>query len=176
MLFVELAKLYKEELLAEHDADAVSRPPAVTASPWLITRQDISARLSQPTLLLEQAGIFNYSGLSRMFPSFKLDLRITRLVTHYALSTPLTEMAVITRLEPLATALNEAVCVMKRLLIEKPEYQSPELPVYLMVNDMSAFACTHLLSRWPDAEPCCREMMAYLEELLDFKFFKITLK
>lgn len=175
LLFVELAKLYKEELLAEHDAELVALPARPAPLPWLIARTEIAESLSAATRELLQAGIFDFTGVSRMFPAFKLELRITRLVRHYQLVTPLTEMAVIAHWGPLAAAFNEANGIVARLAAAHPEGPAA-MPVYLAVNDMSAFACTHLLSRWPDAESCCREMLAYLEEMLDFKFFKITLK
>jgi len=176
LLLVELAKHYKEELLAEHDAELVSLPAVPPSSPWLISQADIMDLLSPESRKLEQASVLGFSGISRVFPAFKIDLRITRLVNHYGLVTPLTEMALITRWGALGNALNEVTAGVRRLLAEKTAQPLPELPIYLMVNDMSAFACTHLLSRWPEAEPCCREMLSYLEELLDFKFFKITLK
>lgn len=175
-LFVELAKLYKEELLAEHDAAIVKVSGSGKVSPWLVSSREIAARLSPATRELEEAGVIVYSGLSRMFPALKLDFRITRLVGHYHLSSPLTEMAIIPRFGAVAAAMNEIVATVNLLLQERHEPVVAPWPVYLLVNDMSVFACTHLLSRWPEAEPCCREMLVYLREMLDFGIFKATLK
>ncbi len=174
-LFVELAKMFKERLTVEEEVGIIQLPTMGKHSPWQLGKNDIYTALTPPTLKLADEKIINFSGVSQLFPALKIDFKITRFIKLLNLESPLTEMAVIPFFHTVAAAINDIYAAVLSLHCRLGEKQA-ELPVYLNVNDMSRFACKNLFSSWPDAEAGCREMIAYLEEMLDFQLFKVSLK
>lgn len=175
LLFIELAKWFKEQEALRQEIDLLHLPEMAAPSPWQLVRHDIMAVLPENAVKMVEDKILNFAGVSQLFPALKIDFRLTRLVKCLNLELPLTEMAVIPHFHEVADAINAIYAAVMRLHCRLGDKQQ-ELPVYLTVSDMSRFVCKQLLSKWPEAEPGCREMIVYLEEMLDFQLFKITLK
>ncbi len=175
-LFVELAKFYKDRLMSDDNVDLVKLPEAA-ANPWQLSREQIIEHLPEATQKYIDEKILDISGISQLFPALKLDFRITRLIKYLGLESPLTEMAVISHFHDIADAMNNIITTTEQMRKEKNIAVETEiLPVYLNVGDMSRFACRNLFSVWPDAEPQCREMISYLQEMLCTRLFKVSFK
>jgi len=177
-LFVELAKLYKERTVADHGVDMPHLPEMAVPTPWQLSRTDILTSLTDEARKLIEAKIIDVSGVSLLFPSLKIDFRICRFVKQLGLESPLTEMAVTYHFHEVAEVINTVYASVQQLRTASGQSAATDeqLPVYLNINDMSRFSCRNLLSRWPDAENGCREMISFLEEMLDFQLFKVVMK
>lgn len=164
-LFVELARLYSKKALPSiQKAQPVhhSPPPA---------KEKITSALKTETLSLISDGILSFSGSSRLFPSIKIHFSIVKFAKHLRLETPVTELSVIPSFHIIAEGMND---ILKSL--EKQKDEKTPVPVYLFVPDMSSFAVEYLCSEWPASRRDCREMLSYLEEMLEFPLFKVKLK
>jgi hypothetical protein len=174
-LFVELGKLYKDQLMSDAGAELIKLPELKKPATWQLSRSDIAERLSVSTIELIENKVIDFAGVSQLFPALKLDFRISRLVRLLELESPLTEMAMVLNFHPVAAALNDIITIVDDMRNEKGVASEP-MPVYLNINDMSCFACMNLCSSWPAAEPQCRDMISYLKEMINTELFKISFK
>jgi hypothetical protein len=174
-LFLEMARHYRKSSLSLPGKITLNKQTSHRQSPWLLSKEDIKSRLPGDALDLVNSGVLSFNGVSRLFPSLKIDFKILNLMQTAELTPPITELSALPLLNKVAASLNE---IMK---IVSAEYASlskdnKELPFYLFVNDMSLFAKDWLSYDWPDCKAACMEMIEYFEQMLDYKLFKTKLK
>ena len=165
-LFIELARLYSKKSLAP-----LEKIHPVSTSPALPAKGKITSGLSVKTQSMIDAGILSFSCTSRLFPSIKLHFSIVKFAKHLRLEGPLTELSVIPFFNVISEGMND---ILKSL--EKQKAEKTPVPVCLFVPDMSSFAVEYLCSEWPASRRDCREMLSYLEEMLEFPLFKVKVK
>ena len=172
-LMVELAKYYREQLFSGTELVPATFPEVEVREARPVEKQGIMQQLPDGARELVERGILSFSGLSRIFPALKLDFRITLFVKYLQLASPLTEMSVNAHFHELADAAN---AVYSAVVSMRKHSRNQDFPVYLLVPDMSMFARRDLLSSWPEAGNSCRDMLGYLEDMLDFPIFKVSMK
>lgn len=179
LFFVELAKVEMKRF-----SNVEAREEAVEirniSKSIRVGKDAIISALSTQTKELIAKELITLHGISGLFPSLKIDFRIVKFLSGAELNLPLTELAVLPRFHELVEPLNEiysaASGLFKKANPEHPQLKDKSLPVYFTVLDMSEFSQGFLQSPWPQSKKANLEMMSYLEEQLDFSFFKIKLK
>ena len=175
-LYIELAKHFKAEAIPADKLPQVKMSKGKTGVPWIISVPELLGALSPESQALANDKIITFSGISRLFPAIKVTFRISGLVDLYHLESPLTEMAMVPHFNEIAKALNEATAAAQNIFKAKGE-QLPEkgLPVFLTVPDMSIFAQKHLQANWPQSSADCREMLTYLDKMVNTPLFKVKM-
>lgn len=175
-LYIELAKHFKAEFMPTEGLPPIIVSKAQKASPWVVSIKELSDRMSSPSRLLVNDKIMSLSGVSRLFPAIKVIFRISGLVEIRHLETPLTEMALIPHFNSIAQAINELITATQSTFHAKGEVLPAKgLPVCLTVPDMSSFAQNTLQANWPEASADCREMLTYLERMVNTPVFKVKM-
>ena len=178
-LYIELAKHFKSEFMP---ADRLPLPQVIisksqkAASPWVVSLKDLTDKMSSQSRSLVHYKIISLSGVSRLFPAVKVIFRISGLVEMPNMESPLTEMTMVPHFHSIAQALNESISATQAIFRAKGE-SLPEkgLPVIMTVPDMSSFAQNNLEASWPQASADCREMLSYLEKMVNTQVFKIKM-
>jgi hypothetical protein len=172
--YVELAKVCVKKLCSQDHSGITGIAAVKNMNATPVRASSIKSNLSPKTGNFTETGIIDIAGIGRIFPALKINFSIKKLADLYNLEPPLTELAVITRLHPAAEALNEIINRAATLFHESNSGVS-EVPIYLLVPDMSFFAENYLDCRWPDAKKFCFEILSYLQEQVDFKFFSVKM-
>ncbi len=175
-LYIELAKHFKSEFMPVDRLPQVIISKSQKASPWVVSLKELTDRMSSPSRSLVHDKIISLSGVSRLFPAIKVIFRISGLVETHHLESPLTEMTMVPHFHTIAQALNESISATQSIFKAKGE-ALPEkgLPVILTVPDMSSFAQNNLEASWPQASADCREMLSYLERMVNSQVFKVKM-
>ena len=176
-LYIELAKHFKSEFMPADRLPQMVLSKSQKASPWVVSIKELSDKMSSPSRSLVHYKIITLSGVSRLFPAVKVVLRISGLVEMLHLESPLTEMTMVPHFHGIAQALNEALAATQSVFRAKGELLPEKgLPVILTVPDMSAFAQNNLEASWPHASSDCREMLSYLERMVNTPMFKVKME
>lgn len=172
-LYIELAKYYRNNDVRNYSTPEPAPISNINNNPWLISCNEILNAISSETLQLVNKNIISVAGISRLFPSLKLTLRLSLLVDYCKLESPLTEMVMAGHWQLPALAINNIAAVVDRVLEQRQV--GHRLPVFINIPDMSVFANVNLQASWPEAAGDCREMMVQLEKLLLSPPFKIQM-
>ncbi len=180
LFFVELAKVEMKRFSNVEAREEAVEIRNISKSIRIGKDAIISALSTQAKDLIAKE-LITLHGISGLFPSLKIDFRIVKFLDGIdGIELPLTELAVLPRFHELVEPLNEiysaANSLFKKANPEHPQLKDKPLPVYFSVLDMSEFSQGFLQSPWPQSKKANLEMMSYLEEQLDFSFFKIKLK
>ena len=175
-LYIELAKHFKSEFMPADRLPQAIISKSQKASPWVVSIKELTDKMSSQSRSLVHDKIISLSGVSRLFPAIKVIFRISGLVEMHHLESPLTEMTVAPHLHSIAQALNESISATQSVFKAKGE-SLPEkgLPVILTVPDMSYFAQNNLEASWPQASADCREMLSYLERMVNTPAFRVKM-
>jgi hypothetical protein len=175
-LYVELAKYFKSEFMPADKLPQAIISKSQKASPWVVSLKELTDKMSSQSRSLADNKIISLSGVSRLFPAIKVIFRISGLVEMHHLESPLTEMTMAPHFNSVAQALNELISATQSIFRAKGE-SLPEkgLPVFLTVPDMSVFAQNNLEASWPQASADCREMLSYLERMVNAPVFKVKM-
>jgi hypothetical protein len=175
-LYIELAKHFKAEAMPADSLPQIKIPTGKTGTQWIIALPELIEKLSPESRTLTTNNIIIFSGVSRLFPAIKVIFRISGLVDLYHLESPLTEMAMVPHFYEIAKTLNEATAAAQDIFQAKGEpLPAKGLPVFLTVPDMSVFARNHLQANWPQSSADCREMLAYLDKMVNTPLFKVKM-
>ncbi|MFA6104832.1 MAG: hypothetical protein WCV67_20560 [Victivallaceae bacterium] len=175
-LYIELAKHFKSEFMPADSLPQIMRSKSQNASPWVVSIKELTDKMSASSRSLIRDKIISLSGVSRLFPAVKVIFKISGLVEMHHLESPLTEMAMVSHFDSIAQALNESISATQSIFRAKGELLPEKgLPVILTVPDMSAFAQNNLEASWPQASADCREMLSYLERMVNTPVFKVKM-
>ncbi|OGV32259.1 MAG: hypothetical protein A2020_14680 [Lentisphaerae bacterium GWF2_45_14] len=179
LFFVELAKVELKRLSSWEVPEAIVELKNLAKS-VRISKDAVMSALTEKTKMLITEEVLTLHGISGIFPSLKIDFRIVKFLEGANLRLPLTELSVLPRFHELAAPLNEIYTAANGLVQKANSGQAQsiekQLPVYFTVQDMSEFSLNFIQSPWPQSKKSNLEMMSFLEEQLDFSFFKIRLK
>jgi hypothetical protein len=175
-LFVELAKYYKSQLLNK-ESPALEKLVLPTSTERLrrisISIDKIKEQLNEASVSCLNKNIIQLYSISSLFPAVRIAINMKKVAEHAALTPPVTELLLLPNFSEIANAVNDVVKVTEAVF---HEYTSGgDLPLYISVPDMAEFAEYWLEADWPECRPCCRDMMSFLEEMLERKPFKLTM-
>jgi len=176
---VELARHFREFQSAGVEEAArieMPRPPKPGLAPWLAEAKELKEGLSGNAARLVAAEALTLRPLSRLFPSLRLDVSLLAFARSEELESPVNELALVQRLGPLASAIEEICRKADALCSSAGRQDCVPLPLWLFMADASSFA-----SNWLSCEPgagCgpCQEIADALAEALTRPPFKTTLK
>ncbi len=138
-----------------------------THSPWLAVPPDLVAGLSTETRGHLDAGALVVGGISRLFPSIKIDLRLVDLATLLQLESPVTELALFPRLSGMAHAVDELVDAAREKVRSAGILCAGEdIPAYLRFADVPLFIKKCLVTDLAAGERFCAEAADCLVALL----------
>ena len=175
-LYIDLAKAFRDRSLFKNDISKIQLPTGKSGGAWILKRDKIIEDLDAATIELINNRIIQLASISELFPAIKIDFRVAAYADFLELDIPLTEMVMIPHFYQIAEAVNDIISSANKLYCLENQLDEADVPVYINVNDMSAFATKKLLSSWPEAAGCCRDMLSFLEEMISFDIFKIIMK
>lgn len=179
-LILELAKYYKSKVSAlKLDTPSPSIGPISTDDSVLqVSRDTIKSSLSSKTRELIDKKILNVSGISRLFPSVRIEFNIILLIRSTGLIAPLTELAVMPCFKIPADCISEIIS-MTRTLYEESTNQNTKsppvpLPVYLKTIKVKEFSEEYLELGWPESEKTCHDMLDCFMNMIRGEIFKFS--
>jgi hypothetical protein len=142
----------------------------ISGSSWILTRKKILPLLSDDTNDLLDMNMLDISGVSSLFPSIKLSIRMEVLAEHFNLIPILTELVLFPCFDLPINALNEIISSIKNyILAHKKDYGiKEEIPVYLRFTDISNFIKKYFGVTSPSGEAFCKEIAISFAENLNF--------
>ena len=165
-LILEFAKHYHHEnfnAATKH----ISLPSSTAADGiWALGSEEVLSTVSEETSKMIKAGIIGTSGVSKLFPSIRIDISFANFATFLDLKPPITELAIIPFFDKLATAVDDIVDSTENIYFASCKSEVEELPVYLKVTDAVLFSTEWLGGEWPDASHCLREIVFFFIEML----------
>ena len=175
-LFIELAKYYRsqltgkkspmlKQLILPNSFEHLSR----------ISIEQIKEQLDAVSLSYLDNDIIHLYSISSLFPAVRIAVKVKKIAENSALIPPITELVLLPNFSDIAKTINNIVDVADSIF-QNNEYSSKrDLPLYISIPDMAEFAEYWLEATWPECRPCCRDMMNFLEDMLDRKPFKLTM-
>lgn len=165
-LILELAKHYHHEDF-EAATQYISLPSGTAADEiWELMAEQIVATLSEDTIEMVDTGIIALSGVSKLFPSIRIDVNFADFAKLFALEPPVTELALVPFLDKLAVALDEIVKTTESLYSASIE-EDTQLPVYMKFTDAMLFSTEWLGGEWPESAECLSDIVSILVEMLN---------
>ena len=165
-LVLELARQLR---LPAGAADADFKLPSVpniANSPWLLSRQELLAALPAEAASLVERKVLDFRGVSRLFPSLIVDLRLGELAELSGLRPLVTELSLYPRFKRPAAAMAEIVRLAREMAARSQG--GADLAVYLRFPDMRHFAVHFLGLAFPDGQRVCADVAAAFAGHLDF--------
>ena len=168
-LILELAKHYMNEtpLLA------TQAPSSLESCPWLITKEAILKKISGDTSKLIAAEALSPSGISRLFPSIRVEVKFAKFAEEFNLTPPTADFLLISYLQNLADALDDIIETTQHLTTNLPTKQD-NIPVYLKFVDAPGFTEQWLGGNWNESTSCFEELVTELKELMKNDIFSIN--
>ena len=141
----------------------------ISASPWILPATEIISLLSSDTQKLIESNIIDIAGVSRLFPSLKINLKLEMLAKHYNLEPVITELVLFPYFDILTDGVNEIITRANRhFALNKDKRIKGDLPVYLRFSDIYSFSRKYLGVSTPGGEKFCRELAVMLAENLNY--------
>lgn len=171
LLIAEIAKFYIEEDSIHYiTTSKVDMCPEIIESPWCVTPEQAAASLSGEALNFYNKRIIEISPVSKIFPSVKLRLWLTRYLAYLGAVPPVTEMFFFPHYENFSEILSEFVGSIENgygsYLAKNRSVRNPEnLPIYLRVPDAAEFLKDCMGLEWPQASSCLEEILAPMVEM-----------
>jgi len=165
-LVLELARELRR-LSGAAEADFKLPPvPNISGSPWLLSRAELLGALPPEAAALVGRKILDFRGVSRLFPSLIVDLRLRELAEEAGLKPLVTELSLYPCFKRSAVVMAEIVRLARKLAAERQP--GTELAVYLRFPDMRHFAVSFLGLSFPEGQAVCSEVAAAFASHLDF--------
>ncbi len=174
-LILELARYYSAlPVKAAIEAERQNEIPNLKIKKQrpAIDADKIYTQLSETTRKLTDDKLIQFSGLSKIFPSIKIEIKLQAFASLLKADPPLTELQLIPVFSQIAAAVDEIAFAGNSL----QENAKEMLPVWIAVPDMSAFARQSLQCQWPESAKYCRSMMDNLCSFMKTDVFKVTVK
>ncbi len=171
-LILELAKHYMNDKTFPL-ANSSSLPKELHSCPWLISREDMINKVSPKTAELIAAEVIGISGISRLFPSLRIEIKFADFTKLLGFTPPVSELVFISSLTTLAEGIDDLAESAGKRGLELPEKLS-HLPVYLKFTDAPEFTEIWLGGNWNDNRSCFEELVAELKTHLTHKVFSYS--
>lgn len=132
-----------------HEVSLIKKEDFLSARsdyPWFISQEDIITALSRETLSFISSGALTVLPVSKLFPSFKIELNLNKFVKLRGLETPFTEMLLGLELPRLSAPIYEIDSVVRNLYEARKAQIIPSimsncshLPAYLKFTGLDIF-------------------------------------
>ena len=147
-LILELAKFFHHQKF-EIETETLQCTGKINknTSSWIINTSEMYNALCDKIPPFIEQDIIKVSGVSRLFPSIKIDVYLVNLAEFYDLQKPLTELSVMPYIYELAVGIENAASLALNLFAGFQDNNSSiNLPVYLKFIDTTVFANDWLAS------------------------------
>lgn len=152
-LLIELGRYYKTTDIKKPNIDTLRFNGSIAKSPWVLSQDEIHELISQETRFFVQKNVLSISGISNLFPSLKIDIRLEPLAQLYDLKPIITELILFPCYKQSADAVYEIISKSSKILkLKKIIPDDKILPVYLRFSDIYSFAKEYLGARYPEAD------------------------
>ena len=170
-LILELARHYIEEV--EKTVAAAGEhcsAPYNGTSPWFVSESEIRDSLSGETEILVGRGIIKFYGISRLFPSLKIEINLAKFAEFRGFTPPLAEFAFIPSVSILARSVDEVIkTAMNQIKSEGRPKDYPEIPINIKFPDARKFTEKWLCGNLDDNRTCFEEIISELTALIESK-------
>jgi len=174
-LLFELAKFYRNE------NKELPTIPNIIVNPgkdtkWIATRVEILDKLSAKTKELISFGMIDFSGIGSIFPSVKLEIKLSQIAKYYQIEGVITELQLFPCFPVAVDALNEIISVIRENLskFHSDIKQNDMIPIYLKFSDIYFFAEKYFGVKLSAGERFCKELATtFAENLKDGVQIKI---
>ncbi len=167
-LLLELARHYKK---FDITIPKLQKPEihCIKGTPWLLTVPEIIPLLSQNTQELIKSNLLEVAGISRLFPSLKISLRLEVLAKYYDLKPIITELTLFPYFDMLINGINEIITrVNRHFEVNNEGCPDKLLPTYLRFSDIYGFSRKYLGVSFPGGDKFCRDIAVMLTENLKY--------
>jgi len=170
-LILELAKHYINDRSSLPSPDELrSRSDSLHSCPWLISREQIEQKVSGSTAKMVSDQVLKISGISRLFPSIRIEITFAKFAEILGLTAPIAEFHLFSHLANLAKSVDDIIETSKHLstrLSEKSDFP----PVYLKFRDAPQFTEIWLSGNWEENKECFEDLVTELKDLLKNEVF-----
>lgn len=164
-LILELSKHYHHEHFKAVTKYIPVGPGRLTEGIWSVPVNEILEHLPAATSEMVAGRILFFSGISKLFPSVRIDINLVNFARKHAIEPPVTELAIIPWFDELATAVNSIVGAAEDLYNNKSGNHQ-KLPLYLKFTDAILFATEWLGGEWPETASCLKDMATNLTDMI----------
>ena len=143
-LLIELGRYYKNKAIRTPEINTLLYDK-VLCSQWILGDKEIESFLSPETMFFVEKKLFTLGGVSSLFPSLKIDIKLEVLAKIYDLRPIITELSLFPCYKQPADAITEIISKISRhLKLKKIIPEKKDLPVYLRFSDIYHFAKKYL--------------------------------
>jgi len=167
-LLLELARYYRKSDISVPKLKRLNYMN-VAATPWILPFHEILPLLSVDTQKLIKLGLIDVAGISRLFPSIKINLKLEVLAEYYNLQPLITELVLFPCFDIVIESINEVITRINRhFALMEDESIGKTLPVYLRFSDIYGFSKKYLGVRMPVGEKFCKDIAVMMAESLKY--------
>ena len=172
-LILELAKHYMDDLSYLSLQPKKSLSERLNSCPWLVSRESILQKISGRTSELIASEVLKITGISKLFPSIRIEIAFANFAEISGLVAPVTDFTIYSYLANLAEAVDNIINIAKELSRPLPELNS-DLPIYLKFIDAQLFTDEWLGGNWSESKECFEELVVELKALLQNDVFSYS--
>jgi len=165
-LVLELSKYYRHEHFKSVTKHISTHPTNIAEGIWLVTENKILEQLPEKPCRMVADKIISFAGVSKLFPSVRIDINFVNFATKLAITPPVTELALIPFFDQLAEAVEEVITVTENLY-NRTIKENNKLPVYLKFTDAILFSTEWLGGKWPEAAEYLEDLVTDLTDIID---------
>lgn len=130
-----------------------------TNSSWLMTEQEVLANISDKSRDMFRKEIISIRGISSIFMSLNINIKLTKLAEQFDLDPILTELVILPYFQYPASSINEVIQNVFSLLKNKDILKDTNhLPVYLRFPDLYNFAEQYFSVSLPNGNKFCKDL------------------
>ena len=141
--------------------------------PWLISKEAILQKISGDTAKMVSNQIIKVSGISRLFPSIRVEITFAKFAEEAGLIAPVTDFIMLSYLANLAIAVDDIINIASEIIYQQSE-KLDNLPVYLKFIDAPEFTEKWLNGNWEESKTCFEELVLELKTLLKNEVFSYS--
>jgi hypothetical protein len=167
-LLLELARHYKKFDISIPKIKNLNYQD-IALTPWVLSIPEILPLLSADTQKLIKLGLIDIAGVSRLFPSIKINLKLEILAEYYGLKPIITELVLFPCFDIVINNLNEIITRINRhFTLKEDKCLGKTLPTYLRFPDIYSFAKKYFGVHLPAGEKFCLDIAVMLAENLKY--------
>jgi len=167
-LLLELARYYKKFNISVPKFKNLNYLNIGT-TPWILSASEILPLLSPDTQKLIKSSLIDVAGISRLFPSIKINLKLEVLAQYYDFKPIITELVLFPCFDIVINSINEIITRINRhFTLKEEKIIEKTLPVYLRFSDIYGFSKKYLGVQLPTGEKFCKDIAVMLAENLKY--------
>ena len=163
-LLLELSKHYHHENFEFATKHISLASPKLAEGVWSVSAKDILGHLPEEAGMMVKDKILSFHGISKLFPSIRIDINFANFAKKRNLEAPVTELALIPFFDTLAFAIEQVIETSDNLY--NVTENDLELPVYLKFTDAMLFSTKWLGGEWPETAQCLGDIVTNLIDMI----------